>query len=164
WADEGWGGFSMSNIVILVNPILSADEAVSSMDPLIAYGNQLKSEGVEGASVVVTTFPTFGSFFNAFTSDHVSLQVVGSHLAEASRLIRKDNFATAANRTALVKGLLDADAATPGLIVLLTAPTSYQAVEGTTSVTEAWRSSVYHITVVSSWDYNATYSEKRGNY
>ncbi|KAG6851627.1 hypothetical protein H0H87_000220 [Tephrocybe sp. NHM501043] len=152
----------MSNIVILVNPILSADEAVSSMDPLIAYGNQLKSEGVEGASVVVTTFPTFGSFFNAFTSDHVS--VVGSHLAEASRLIRKDNFATAANRTALVKGLLDADAATPGLIVLLTAPTSYQAVEGTTSVTEAWRSSVYHITVVSSWDYNATYSEKRGNY
>ncbi|KAG6848092.1 hypothetical protein H0H87_004287, partial [Tephrocybe sp. NHM501043] len=59
WADEGWGGFSMSNIVILVNPILSADEAVSSMDPLIEYGNQLKSEGVEGALVVVTMFPTF---------------------------------------------------------------------------------------------------------
>ncbi|KAG6826580.1 hypothetical protein H0H87_006907 [Tephrocybe sp. NHM501043] len=59
WVDEGWGGFSMSNIAILVNPILSADKAVLLMDPLITYDNQLKSKGVEGASVVVTMFPTF---------------------------------------------------------------------------------------------------------
>ena len=36
--------------------------------------------------------------------------------------------------------------------------------DSTTSVTEAWRDSVYHVTLISSWNYNATLGEKESNY
>jgi hypothetical protein len=36
--------------------------------------------------------------------------------------------------------------------------------DGLTSVTDAWRDSIYHVTVVSAWNYNATLAEKRGHY
>ncbi|GLB38750.1 putative oxygen-dependent FAD-linked oxidoreductase family protein [Lyophyllum shimeji] len=161
WADEGWGGFSMAGILILINPGSSKEETAKSMAPLIAYGKRLQSEGVQGASTIVTEFPSWGAFFNAFTKDHVA--VVGSSLALASRLISKDNLKTPARRSTFVSALLAADAATPGLIVLITAPSSFPS-KGQTSVTDAWRSSLYHVTVVSPWEWNATVAEKKAHY
>ncbi|KAH0586775.1 hypothetical protein H2248_005624 [Termitomyces sp. 'cryptogamus'] len=161
WAEEGWGGFSTSGIAILINPGSTKEDAAKSMDPLIQFGKRLQSEGVEGASTIVTEFPSWGTFFNAFTKDHVA--VVGSSLALASRLISKDNFKTSSDRSALVSALLAADAATPGLIILISAPSSFPST-GKTSVTDAWRSSLYHITVVSPWNWNATIEEKRDHY
>ncbi|KAG5334588.1 hypothetical protein C0989_003317 [Termitomyces sp. Mn162] len=131
------------------------------MDPLIQFGKRLQSEGEEGASTIVTEFPSWGTFFNAFAKDHVA--VVGSSLALASRLISKDNFKTSSDRSALVSALLAADAATPGLIILISAPSSFPST-GKTSVADAWRSSLYHITVVSPWNWNATIEEKRDHY
>ncbi|KAG6826997.1 hypothetical protein H0H92_013612 [Tricholoma furcatifolium] len=161
WADEGWGGFSTSGVAILINPGLDKDATAKSMEPLIQFGKRLQSEGVEGSQAIITEFPSWGAFFNTFTREHVA--VVGSSLALASRLISKTNLETPSNRSALVSGLLAADAATPGLIILISAPSSFPS-SGKTSVTEAWRSSVYHVTVVSPWNWNATVEEKRGNY
>ncbi|KAG6872370.1 hypothetical protein C0995_010289 [Termitomyces sp. Mi166 len=161
WAEEGWGGFSASNVAIWINPGSNKDDAAKSMDPLIQYGKRLQSEGVEGAQTVVTEFPSWGTFFNTFTKEHVA--VVGSSLALASRLISKENFETPSNRSALVSALLAADAATPGLIILISAPSSFPST-GKTSVTDAWRSSLYHVTVVSPWNWDATVEEKRGHY
>lgn len=62
-----------------------------------------------------------------------------------------------------MSALLAAEEATPGLIILITAPTSAP-LTGRTSVTEAWRSSLYHVTVVASWGWNATEAEKRAGY
>lgn len=62
-----------------------------------------------------------------------------------------------------MSALLAANAATPGLIILITAPSSFPS-SGKTSVTEAWRSSLYHVTVISPWNWNATTEEKRQNY
>jgi hypothetical protein len=73
WADEGWGGFSTSGVAILINPKISKDKAASSMDPLVQFGKRLQIEGVTGAQVIVTEFPSWGSFFDAFTKDHVAV-------------------------------------------------------------------------------------------
>ncbi|KAG6916181.1 hypothetical protein DXG01_008111 [Tephrocybe rancida] len=161
WADEGWGGFSTSGVAILINPGSNKEDAAKSMDPLIQFGKRLKAEGVEGIQFVVTEFPSWGTFFETFTKEHVA--VVGSSLALASRLISKQNFETPSSRSALVSGLLAADEATPGLIILISAPSSFPST-GKTSVTDAWRSSVYHVTVVSPWEWDATAKEKLGNY
>ncbi|KAG5638863.1 hypothetical protein H0H81_009416 [Sphagnurus paluster] len=162
WADEGWGGFSTSGIAIFINPGSNKEDAANSMEPLVLFGKRLQSEGVKGVNVIVTEFPSWGTFFDAFTKDHVA--VVGSSLALASRLISKDNFRTVTDRSTLVSGLLAVEAATPGaLIILITAPSSYPTT-GQTSVTDAWRTSVYHVTVVSPWNWNATVEEKKGHY
>lgn len=81
WAAEGWGGFSMSEIAILVNPVLDAKRAASSMKPLIDFGERLQRDGVSGAQTVITTFPSFLAFFNAFTSEHVAVShyLTGPH-------------------------------------------------------------------------------------
>jgi len=33
-----------------------------------------------------------------------------------------------------------------------------------TSVTEAWRSSLYHVTLIATWEWNATKAEKAARY
>jgi hypothetical protein len=93
-----------------------------------------------------------------------TLKITGSSLALASRLIPKTLFETEEKKSSLVSGLLAADTATPGLIILVAAPTSFPYTPGSTSVTEAWRSSLYHVTVVSTWNWNATLTEKRNHY
>lgn len=59
--------------------------------------------------------------------------------------------------------MLAAQALTPGLIILMTTPASVPG-DGDTSVTEAWRTSLYHITVISTWNWNATVAEKLASY
>ncbi|KAJ7440768.1 hypothetical protein B0H11DRAFT_2163285 [Mycena galericulata] len=161
WATDGWGGFSMAELAILVTPSLDTVHAAASMAPLIDFGRRLQQEGIEGAQLQVTTFPTFFSFFEEFSSQNVAS--VGTSIAIASRLVNKSNFQTPANRSALVARLLDTNDAGPGMIILLAPPVSY-ASQGGTSVTDAWRSSVYHVTTVASWEWNATATEKRAAY
>ncbi|KAF7373944.1 Cytokinin dehydrogenase 11 [Mycena sanguinolenta] len=158
---QGWGGFSMSNLAILVNPVLDAGDAATSMAPLIDFGQKLLDEGVPGAGKLVTTYPSFFAFFNEFTSGHVA--TVGASLAIASRLVDKASFATPEKRAALVDALQATNDAGPGMIIQLTAPVSY-AYEGGTSVTDAWRSSLYHVTAIAPWAWNATVAEKRAAY
>ncbi|KAG6805878.1 hypothetical protein H0H93_003900, partial [Arthromyces matolae] len=90
--------------------------------------------------------------------------VVGSSLALASRLIPKNNLQTPEDRSALVSGFIAANNETPGMIILITAPSSFPYTPGKTSVNEAWRNSVYHVTVVDTWNWNATREEKRQGY
>ncbi|KAJ7321708.1 hypothetical protein DFH08DRAFT_712871 [Mycena albidolilacea] len=161
WAAEGWGGFSMSEIAILVNPVLDAKRAVSSMKPLIDFGERLQRDRVSGAQTVVTTLPSFLAFFNAFTLEHVAS--VGTSLAIASRLVDKGSFQTPENRTRLVAALQATNDAGPGMIILLAPPFSYPH-QGGTSVTDAWHSSIYHVTAVASWAWNVTVAEKRTAY
>jgi hypothetical protein len=180
WANDGWGGFAMANVLVLVNPKLNQEQAVESLAPLVNFGSELQN--AENGRLIITEFPSWGTFFNAFTKDHVAVSLayitlpirrqidklnlfksVGSSLALASRLVSKSNFATPDKRNEMVTALLAADAATPGLIILLTAPSSVPS-SGMTSVTDAWRSSLYHVTVVGHWSWNATVQEKKAQY
>ncbi|KAJ6468927.1 hypothetical protein C8R45DRAFT_435986 [Mycena sanguinolenta] len=161
WGADGWGGFSMSNLAILVNPVLDPGKAATSMAPLIHFGQKLQDEGVPGVETLVTTFPSFLAFFNTFTAEHVA--GVGANIAIASRLVEKTSFTTSSKRATLVDALLATNDAGPGMIILLAPPVSY-AYGGGTSVTDAWRSSLYHVTAIASWAWNATEAEKRASY
>lgn len=161
WANEGWGGFSASGVAILINPNSTTTAAAASMAPLIVFGQRLIAEKVPNAQLVVTEFPSWKAFFDVFTSQHVA--VTGTNLALASSLVNKINFMTTTSRSALVSALVAAETATPGMIILISAPSSYPS-DGTTSVTDAWRQSLYHVTVVSLWNWNATQQEKKAHY
>lgn len=56
-----------------------------------------------------------------------------------------------------------AEALAPGLLVLMGPPSSFPG-DGMTSVNDAWRTSLFHVTVVASWNWNATKAEKQGQY
>lgn len=88
---------------------------------------------------------------------------MGQNLALASRLIPRSSFKDTTSRSTLVSALLTANTLTPGLIILVTPPSSFPG-DGMTSVTDAWRTSIYHITVVSTWNWNATAAEKTSQY
>lgn len=177
WAQEGWGGISNKQAAIYINPKLGAAAAAKSLAPLIEFGQRLLDKKATGASMVVTTFPTWYSFFKAFSSQFVAASKVylscgavliswqrsGIPLAIASRLVGKSNFQTPARQEELVSALTAANDATGSVIILVSAPSSY-AGDNTTSVTEAWRDSLYHVTLVTTWNWNATKEEKASQY
>ncbi|KAI3613790.1 fad binding domain-containing protein [Moniliophthora roreri] len=161
WAGEGWGGIATSNIAIYINPKLSKEEASHSMSPLLQFAERLRVDSVPGTTTVVAEFPSWGQFFDWFTDSHVAS--VGISLALSSRLIDQKNFRTPINQQALIDSLLEASKITPRLLIMLSTPFSFPG-DGQTSTTEAWRSSLYHITVTSTWSWNATVDEKRDGY
>ena len=92
-----------------------------------------------------------------------TLQSVGKSLALASRLIPRTSFKTSSSKSSLVSALMAAEALAPGLIILMGPPSSFPG-DGTTSVNDAWRTSLFHVTVIASWNWNATKAEKLGQY
>lgn len=86
------------------------------------------------------------------------------NLALASRLIPRSSFSSYFRRRSLKHALLSAHTLAPGLRFLVSPPSTFPSVPGTTSVTEAWRDSVYHITLVTSWGWNATRAEMKEKY
>ncbi|EAU86306.2 FAD binding domain-containing protein [Coprinopsis cinerea okayama7 len=159
WSQEGWGGYSNAGAVVLLNPVLSKEDAATSVAPLLEFGRKVQEEG--GARLVEVEFPTWGAFFNVFARDFAASS--GKNLAIASRLINKSNLQTPAKQQELVDAFLATEAATPGLILLMTAPASFPST-GKTSVTEKWRDSVFHTTLISQWNWNATKEEVREQY
>ncbi|TFK52652.1 FAD binding domain-containing protein [Heliocybe sulcata] len=161
WGEEGWGGFVNDVSAIYLSPNLDAVRANASMAPLIAFGEEIVERGIEGATLLVLQFPSWGAFFNTFAGDNSA--AIGANLALASRLIPKANFQTAEDRSQLLSALLKAHDLTPGLRFLVSPPTSYPG-DGSTSVTPAWRDSIYHITLISTWNWNATEVQKKEQY
>lgn len=102
------------------------------------------------------------TLFPYFSTDK-TLQAIGANLAIASRLIPKENFETVDSREELLDALLNAHSQTPGLRLLGSTPFNF-AGDNTTSVTEAWRNSVYHVTLIATWNFNATLDEKSSQY
>ncbi|KAG9227194.1 hypothetical protein CCMSSC00406_0004267 [Pleurotus cornucopiae] len=172
WADEGWGGLANGFTAIYVNPLISQAKAAESMKPLIDFANRVKSENnMTSARIVATEFPSWGQFFNFFANGFVA--AVGQSLALTSRLVNQDNFATAHKQQQLINALTAANAETQSLIILISPPHRFsrrgeakkiKANNAITSVTPMWRESIYHITTVSPWNWNATTFEKKAQY
>lgn len=180
WSEEGWGSFLTGESALFVTPTLNNTAAAASMQPLIDFGNKLAAGNVPNITVLFREFPSWGSFFNTFAntdsavcipkshlvpyiSTDKTLQAIGANLAIASRLIPKENFETVGSREELLDALLNAHSQTPGLRLLGSTPFNF-AGDNTTSVTEAWRNSLYHVTLISTWNFNATLDEKSSQY
>lgn len=78
WANDGWGGFAMANVLVLVNPRLNKGQATESLAPLIDFGAELQD--AKNGRLVVMEFPSWGTFFNAFTRDHVAVSLALQHV------------------------------------------------------------------------------------
>ncbi|KAJ2915096.1 hypothetical protein MD484_g5307, partial [Candolleomyces efflorescens] len=170
-AEEGWGGYVMANVFVLINPkFASWDEAkAGGIKRLVEWGQKIQLEDQERKGKSVTTlvmkeFPSWMIFFEVFTSRFVAS--VGKNLALASRLIPTSLFQTPENRSSLVDALIEANSVptNPSLIILFTTPYSTPDAERKTSVHPAWRESMYHITVVEPWAWNATKREMEEAY
>lgn len=86
------------------------------------------------------------------------------NLALTSRLIPRSSFSSFWSRWSLKAALSSAHQVAPSLRFLISPPSTFPSVPGSTSVTEAWRDSVYHITLVKSWGWNATKAEMKDSY
>jgi hypothetical protein len=73
WGAEGWGGFSRSNVVILLNPKLSQADAQTSLAPLLDFGKQLQSEDPT-TTFEFTEFPSWNAFIQAFANQFVAVR------------------------------------------------------------------------------------------
>ncbi|TFY80846.1 hypothetical protein EWM64_g3161 [Hericium alpestre] len=161
WANDGWGGSVTDTNVIYANPVLTQAQSNASMAPLIQFGEKLVANGVPGAQVLLLEFPSYGAFFNTFAFANAAQS--GTPLAIASRLVPRDNFATESSRAELLAAIMNAYAVSPSLRLLATAPSSFPG-DGSTSVTEAWRDTIFHVTVVGSWGWNSTLSLRKQQY
>lgn len=65
---DGWGAMSRANVAVYVNPKLSKADAATSLAPIISFGERLKAENVTGATLAISEFPTFGSYFQFFAA------------------------------------------------------------------------------------------------
>jgi FAD/FMN-containing dehydrogenase len=161
WANDSWSGLADQKTAIYITPKLSKDEATQSMAPLIQFGQGLVDAKAAGVNFLVTTFPSYSAFFQVFTSSEVA--PVGYNLALTSRLIPRTSFNNATSRSSLVTAFTTANNLLPSFLILIVAPSSFPG-DGMTSVTDAWRSSIYHVTVAVSWSWNATIEDKKAQY
>jgi len=162
WADEGYGGFVWPETIIYITPKLNKEEATKTMDPLLKFGNKLKSDNIPGAAVLQLEFPSWLTFYNTFAAGNAAK--VGIPLALTSRLIQRESFATEKSRAELLDAVMKAHALTPSFRFLLAPPSSFPGEPGATSINPAWRNSIFHATLVSSFNFNTTSAEREAVY
>ncbi|KAG7094137.1 hypothetical protein E1B28_007749 [Marasmius oreades] len=156
WANEGWGGLSASDIAIYVNPRLDKEQATKSMEPLF----QLAGDGV---ITQMLEFPSYAQFFKWFASNNVAAS--GVPLALSSLLVPSSALVNPESREKVVAALAKASDNTPRILVHSSAPVFFRPDPNEpTSVTERWRDSILHITIVSAWNWNSTKEEKLDAY
>ncbi|KAI5122687.1 hypothetical protein M0805_009740 [Coniferiporia weirii] len=147
WGNDGWGGHVTSTTMIYVNPLLSLTEAQKSLKPMSDW--ILSQNG----TAVIETLPSWNAFFKDFVL--AAEAPVGTPLILTTRLIPKSLFATDEGRTSIVDVLLSlVPFALPYIPVV--APILFNETGGSTSVTPAWRDSLWHFGAHATWQFNAS--------
>lgn len=94
---------------------------------------------------------------------------MGIPLAIASRLVPTSSVSSPEAQSTLLEALLSAERIAPGVRFLVTTPFNYPVDAEkdefvSPSVNPAWRSSIFHTTTVTTWNWNATRSEIAAKY
>ncbi|KAJ7634764.1 FAD-binding domain-containing protein [Roridomyces roridus] len=147
WAEQGFGGYIGPSQAIYVTPKLNSSETAATMQPLFAYMKSLapNDPGVQFFAVEV---PSYGAFFDKF----ITGAPVGENAVIASRFIPAANFANKTSRATLVDALMQTLAhVTYSLGIMVTTPFNVPD-DGSTSVTEAWRTSIWSAIAEGAWD------------
>ncbi|KAF7972996.1 hypothetical protein HWV62_16490 [Athelia sp. TMB] len=177
WADEGWGGYiepgamtTQASGFVLMTPKLNLVEAQASMAQITGFAADLLSLNI-GIDHSVTTEHSYYSAYQNFLVPNE--EVVGLSTAISSRLIPRSNFLGTANQTQLLNALLNVvktvtypfATLNPALLsygapiqFLVTTPANYPG-DGTSSVTPAWRSALWHVFINSAFENEASASE-----
>ncbi|KAE9409751.1 FAD-binding domain-containing protein [Gymnopus androsaceus JB14] len=153
WAQQGWGGHLLMNNFIIVNPLLTLEQAQTSMQNVTEF---IQSQN---GTVVIETLPNFNSFFVKYV---IPNEVpVGTESILASRLIPSSVFETQEGRDTFLQALADLPAAAQSVLAMIaTTPFLYNATVNSTSTTPAWRNAVWHVVVGTGFTWNSTDEDK----
>ncbi|KAL4251133.1 oxygen-dependent FAD-linked oxidoreductase family protein [Abortiporus biennis] len=157
-ARKGFGVTGVATLTTFASPAVTSGEAEKLLAPLIDFGNKIVAEGVPGAQVIFNEYSSFYPYYQ----EHIAPIGVpnGIPIAVASRLVPHDNFATSQSKSDLHAAMLDIF---PNFFILGTSPVNFKHDEGT-SVTEAWRKTVWHVLNSKLWNYDTTLEEKKAIY
>lgn len=153
WAKEGWGGHLGPHNLINVTPLLSLSEAQASLKPVTDY-----ALGQNG-TVVTEVLPSWYAFYEKYLVPHQAASGYATILD--TRLIPTALFETPSGHASIMK-LFEAMLAlgiSPYIPVV--SPYLYPYVEGSTSATPAWRSSLWEVGAAFSLPWNSTVEERR---
>ncbi|KAF5387457.1 hypothetical protein D9757_007766 [Collybiopsis confluens] len=157
FASKGWGGYFIpQQNILLTNVLIGREEAEQDMQDLKTF-----SEGISNSTFELTVVPSFLSFFNTFLANSVP---VGLPFITTSRLVPEENFATNASQKELHQAILEVVMNSSFAVIFAVAPHLFNDSTGETSVTEAWRTSIWHITSSAFWTFNTTFEEKKTIY
>ena len=164
WATQGWGGYitigSEPNLplgFILMTPLINEAAANVSMAKIMNFFSQ---NGNDTKLSAILTLPSFYSVYTTFILPNED--VVGIGMAVGSRLLPRALFQSATGQQQVTDAIMNVsslvsypseyqpDARAPSyggpLQILITAPAAYSPdTTAESSVTPAWRNSLWHI-------------------
>ncbi|KAJ7061692.1 hypothetical protein C8F01DRAFT_1057607 [Mycena amicta] len=155
WGEQAWGGHinRAPAGILYVNPRLSLAQAQKSMSQLVAFAN------ATGGTATIQTLPSWLAFYQQIV---VKVQAaVGSSTALGSRLIPKALFESPDGRQRIVQHLLSQTAVLGMPYVPIGPPAAFNYTLGATSVSPAWRTSLWHLAAGINWPYNSTPDQTR---
>ncbi|KAL0576432.1 hypothetical protein V5O48_005537 [Marasmius crinis-equi] len=150
WGQEGWGGHMNAYSLINVNPLLTLQEAQESVQTVTDYAL------AHGGTSLVEDLPSWQAFFSKITLMGMP-QVVGQPTILGSRLIPADLFTNDVGKTKVLNvthTMVSQYGINPYIVVA--PPFLYNYTEGSTSVTPAWRNSLWQIGFNRKWQFNST--------
>ncbi|KAF9262540.1 FAD-binding domain-containing protein [Marasmius fiardii PR-910] len=157
WGEEGWGGHMNAYSLINVNPLLTLEEAQESVKPITNFA--LEHNGTS----VVEDLPSWQAFFEKYV---LSAQaVVGQPTILGSRLIPADLFTNDSGKDQVhnvTYTMLTKYGINPYIVV--GPPFLHNYTEGTTSVTPAWRNTLWQIGFNRKWNWNSTFEDIKHTY
>lgn len=157
FAEAGWGGYiNPRQSVIYVNPLMNLSQAQTAMAPL----RDLVINELQGTFLLVVE-PSITVFFDKYLN-HTGVPV-GLPFMTTSRLIPADNFRSPWNRELLLETLIPVmdNAALP--LIFAVTPYLFKD-DGGTSTTDAWRSSLWHVTASKFWNFDSSSAERKNIY
>ncbi|KAJ7185528.1 FAD-binding domain-containing protein [Mycena filopes] len=155
WAEAG-----NASHALYVTPKLNSTESAAAMQPLFNYVSSLAPTD-PGVEILTLELPSYGAFFQNFIAN--SGAPVGENAVIGSRLIPAANFGDAAGRAALVDALMQTLAHVTFDLTLIA--TTYNVPDdGSTSVTPAWRTAIWHAVAEGGWDGAAPLGDEKAAY
>ncbi|KAJ6588813.1 FAD-binding domain-containing protein [Mycena capillaripes] len=161
WAEQGFGGYIEPFQALYVSPKVNSSETAATMQPLFDYVTSLAPND-PGVQILAIEVPSYGAFFQNFIAS--SGAPVGENAALGTRLIPAANFNSTESRATLVDALMQTLAhVTFDLTLIATTPFNVPDT-GSTSVTEAWRTAIWHAVAEGGWDGAAPLADEKAAY
>lgn len=154
WAHEGWGGHLSGSSLIYVSPLVSVSQANRSMSQVAAYAR------AQNGTAVVKQYPSWLEFYDEIVIPNSV--GVGKPSFVTSRLIPQSVFKSPAGRQQLMSFVSDVVALGQSPYVPVTPPLLYNSTSpDETSITPAWRGSVWSLGTPTSLAWNSTFAERQ---
>ncbi|KAF7356177.1 FAD-binding domain-containing protein [Mycena venus] len=158
-AKQGWGAYIIPTIgILMANPILTPIAANTSVAALKTF----MTVNLTG-TFTMTVEPNYKTFFDKYIGALVHVPV-GIPLTTSSRLVPVEHFTTASRRADLVTTITTLFDAVDLSIIFATTPFLYGPDNDQTSVSPAWRNSLWHVNVANTWNFNTTVAEVSKKY